>query len=423
MKLGLFCLSFLFTTAPCSAQAATSSPAVVGNMRDWTMTQGKVFPAALRGIEGGKVTLVSPDGRTATLELAGLSRNDRDYVRGKMGAVVQSWLWQAAGPEQVRADRSGWPTAVRAPQESLQVRVVRPFAPGKGMKFASGHFEFECGTEVPLAELRAIAAPFEVIHEVWRLAPWGIITRPKAGLFQVELFLHTAAYEAAGAPPNSGCHFDQRAKKLYVLGSAIGLDPERTPLWRDEQSPVPALAYAVVPLLTQNLATLIPEWMVPSLALALRDLPVLGDTAWPGELLTPASTSAPDTMFTESEVRLYLQPADTSADPPLDREKLQKIIDYFIRGDGSSGTNLGTFLAAAAADQPLWDAFYQRLQERKAAQAKAKSDPAVAIPAMLPVPHDIDDPARVRYFHLPKLLGTPDMESGLRKAISALISP
>lgn len=394
---------------------------LLGEVRLWQRETGGAFTAALRGIEGGKVVLQSADGRSATLELAALSRNDRDYVRGKMGALAQRWMARQLPPPKPAADRSGWPALVRVPQESLLMSVKRPFEAGRGMRFASAHFEFESPVEVLDAEQRSIATPFELIHEVWRLAPWGVITPPKGGgLFQVELFLQTTAYEAAGGPRNSGCHFDGKSSKLRVLGSAIGLDPGRKPLWRDEQSPVVALGPNVVIMLTQGFNATIPEWITTSLALPMRDLPLCGETAWPQEMLAALAESTSSTRLTEAEVRRCLDPANHSGNFSLVREKLLKLASYFMQGDGSRGGNLGAFLTAAAADLPLWDAFFQRLQERDAAEEKRRTDPSVFLPELLPVPHNISQPDQMQWFHVPKLFGASETEGGLGKAIKEL---
>ena len=414
--LPLCAVALLFQTAHLCGQTA----AVLGELRGWQRESGGAFTAALRGLEGGKVILQSADGRTATMELAALSRNDRDYVRGKIGVLTQRWLEQLT-PAKSAADRSGWPTIVHVPLTSLNMVVKRPFEAGKGMRFASAHFEFESAAEISPAEQRSIATPFELIHEVWRLAPWGVFTPPKdGGPFQVELFLNTDAYAAAGAPPNSGAHFDSTSKKLRVLGSAIGLDVKRQPLWRDEQAPVPALAYGMVPLLMQRFMAMIPDWIIPSLALVMRDLPIKGGAAWPRELLSSLNTSTASTRLTEAELRLYLDPMNNREKFPLDQAKLMRLACYFIQGDGSQGGNLRGFLSAAAADLPQWDAFLQRLQDIKTAEEKRRSDPSVTVPEMLPVPNRIDRPDQMRWFHVPKLLGGSDAVTGMEKTVKAL---
>ncbi len=402
-------------------QTAAATMPVLGEQRSWQREVGGAFPAALRGLEGGKVILQSADGRTAMLELSTLSRNDRDYVRGKMAALVQRWLGQNSTPTKPAADRSGWPEVVSVPQESLVMSVKRPFEAGKGMKFASTHFEYDAPVEISTAEQRSIATPFELIHEVWRLAPWGVITRPKmGGLFQVELFLHAAAYEAAGAPPNSGCHFDRQSRKIRVLGSAMGLDAVRTPMWRDEQSPLPALVYSVNLALIQNLQHTLPRWLGPGLALGMQDLPVSGEVAWPRELLAGLGGTTVGITLTEAETRLYLHPADKTINPPFERDKLRRMASYLMQGDGSNGRNLAEFLAAVHADQPAWAAYFDHLDEWSVATKKAKSDPAVVVPALAPEPFGIKDPADLPWYHVAKLLGTTDLESGVRKAITTL---
>ncbi len=413
----------LATDACGQAEKAVPAP-VLGEARSWQREGGGAFTAALRGVVGGKVILQSADGRSATLDLTALSRNDRDYVRGKMGALAQRWLALAAAPAKPAADRSGWPAVVRVPQESLRMSVERPFAAGSGMRFASAHFEFDSPVEVLAAEQRSIATPFELIHEVWRLAPWGVITPPKVGgLFQVELFLHTAAYESAGGLPDSGCHFDQQSKRLRVLGSAIGLDPERKPLWRDEQSPTPALSYGIVPLMTQDVLGLVPEYIIPALALVMRDLPARAESAWPGELVDTLAAAGAEPPLTKAEVSAFFYATGRSTTfPPLEPAKLRRILTHFIVRDGGQGRNLGEFLAAAAADHPLWEAFNQRLVQHAAAVARSKDDPATVIPEMPSAPHGIESPAQIRTFHLNKLLRTEDVPAGVRQVMSALQS-
>ena len=414
-------IGIILLTLRAHGQTVATPAAVLGEPRLWQRETGASFTAALRGLEGDKVILQSADGRTAKLELATLSRNDRDYVRGKMGALAQRWMARQLPPSKPAADRSGWPALVRVPQESLLMSVKRSFEAGRGMRFASAHFEFDSPVEVLEAEQRSIATPFELIHEVWRLAPWGVITPPKGGgLFQVELFLHTAAYEAAGGPRNSGVYFDYKASILRVLGSAIGLDAERTPLWRDEQSPIPALGSNLVVMLTHQLQPTIPEWVAACLALPLRDLPLSGETAWPREMLSALAESTSSTRLTEREVRQCLDPANNSEPFSLVREKLLRLASHFMQGDGSQGLSLGKFLTAAEADLPAWDAFAKRIQDRKKATQKRLSDPAVIVPEMLPVPNGIEQPDQMKSFHVPKLLGTPDIESGLQNAIVAL---
>lgn len=413
----LLTLVLLFQTVDVRCQTAV----VLGEPRPWKREGGGAFTAALRGLEGGKVILQSADGRTAMLELATLSRNDRDYVRGKMGGLVQRWLASGDTPAKPAADHSGWPEVVHVPQESLKMTVKRRFVAGKGMKFASRHFEFESSVEIAPAEQRSIATPFELIHEVWRLAPWGVITLPKdRGLFQVELFLHAAAYEAAGGLPNFGATYDNKTKNLLVLGSAMGLDSKRNPMWRDEQSPVSGLGYGLVDLLLHRFLTMIPDWVTPSLALAMSDLPVCGDTAWPGELLVRLAESTASTRLTDAEVNLYLNPVNNPEKFPLDKARLRKLADYFMQGDGSQGGNLGAFLTAAAADLPAWDAFFERIVEIREAKEKHRADSSVVEPEMLPVPNNIDRPDQMRWYHVSKLLGTTDLESGVRKAITTL---
>jgi|GEM_PF-3400198 len=402
--------------------AQTTSPAaVLGVPRSWQREKGASFMAELRGVEGGKVILQAADGRTATLELADLSRVDRDYVRGKMGTLAQRWLSQLAPAVKPAADRSGWPTMVRVRPESLRMSVKRPFQAGKGMKFASTHFEFDAPVEISDAEQRSIATPFELIHEVWRLAPWGVITPPKGGgLFQVELFLHTAAYEAAGAVPNSGCHYDHVTKKLRVLGSAIGLDPGHAPLWRDEQSQVPALTYSTSLLLQQNLLLTMPTWLAPALSMGMRDLPIQGEQAWPLEMLADLEETTSGTNLTEAEVRRYLSSQDEKDNAPLEREKMRRMGVYLMRKDGSKGANLGAFIAAISTDLPAWEQFFARMSERREAVKKSRNDPATTVPEAPTAPFGIENPNDFRWYHLSKLLGTPDIESGLQKAILAL---
>lgn len=413
-------IAMIIQTRMLDAQSAAPVP-VLGAPRPWQRSEGAAFMAELRGLEGGKVILQSADGRAATLELAALSRVDRDYVRGKMGALAQRWLAQLAPAGKPAADRSGWPEIVRVPQESMRVTVKRAFEPGKGMRFASAHFEFESPAGLSPAEQRSVATPFELIHEVWRRAPWGVITPPKeSGLFQVELFLQPGAYNASGAQPNSGCYFNYKTKELHVLGSAIGLDGNRDPLWRDEHLPVLALTYAMIPLLMQDLMVTLPEWLVPSLALAMRDLPLQGELAWPLELQKSLGEAMASTQMTDSEVRRFLNPSDKQADPPLSREKLRCMASYLVQGDGSNGGNLAAFLTAVSLDARKWDVFYQRIRERNELVKKSANDPSVVVPDIPTVPHDISDPAQVRWYHLAKLLGTTDAESGVRRAITTL---
>ena len=385
---------------------------------------GGVFTAALRGLEGGRVTLQSSDGRTATLELAALSRNDRDYVRGKMGALAQRWLRQQSASAKTAPDRSGWPEVVQVPQESLTMKITRPFASGAGMKFASAHFEFQCPAEVSEAEQRSIATPFELIHEVWRLAPWGVFAPSvRGGPFQVELYLDAAAYEASGALKNTGAIYDRKAGKLRVLGSAIGLDAGRKPMWRDEQSPVTTLAYVMVPMMMHRFLAMIPDWVIPSLGLAINELPLCGECTRPQRMLAALAESSADTRLTEDEVRLFLDPVNNSENFPLAKEKLQRLASHFLQKDGSGGRNLGTFLTAVAADLPQWDAFLQRMEDIRSAEEKHKTDPSVVVPEMLPVPGGFSRLQQVRWFHVPKLLGGADVQSGLAKAVEDLTNP
>ncbi|MBE7494302.1 MAG: hypothetical protein HS117_05125 [Verrucomicrobiaceae bacterium] len=372
--------------------------AVPALAREWTREGGTTmkFQAELRGIDGPNLMLQAPDGRTAGFPLAEFSAADRDYVKARLPGLV---LDAMTPPNVGQKDGAGWGRPLSADPADCAVSET---ADG----FHSKHFAFKTSEKLPPTTQRDLAEACEVIHEIFRVAPWGVLATPRhEGRFQISLLPQSEI----DADRNI---FDKEGVLRIPFGAA-GLEKIGGEWVRDERPGAGRnLKEFVACMLQRDVIGLVPPWLPDALADCIAEIPTIGGTAWCAEVpagLQQKVESVPGPSLTILEELLAppkpkpveindikpLKPVvlptlnrdgTTHAAPPageagLDEKKQHQdhaliIAHYFTRlSDGRRAQPITRMLRQAMEDRPKWDAFDAALEKYHAEWEKLKKLP------------------------------------------------
>ncbi len=322
--------------------------------REWTRESGAAmkFQAELRGIDGPNVLLQAPDGRTAAFPLAQFSAADRRYVAARLPGLV---LDAMPPPHVGQKAGAGWGRPLSADPADCAVSET---ADG----FRSKHFAFQTTEKLPPATQRDLAEACEVIHEIFRVAPWGVLARPKQdGRFQIALL----PQHVIDADRNV---FDDNGTLRIPIGAA-GLEQINGEWVRDERPDAGRnLKEFVAYMLQRDLIGLVPTWLPDALADCIVEIPTVGATAWCAEV--PAklqSVAKPST----AEVEKLFMPGDS-----FSKEHALAVTHCFTRLlDSRRAKQISQMLRQAFEDRPKWDAF-----DKDAEKYRADWDALVKLP-------------------------------------------
>jgi len=306
--------------------------------REWTRESGTAmkFQAELRGIDGPNVMLQAADGRTAAFPLAQFSVADRQFVAARLPGLVLDAMpplnvGQKAG--------AGWGRPLSADPADCAVAETSD-------GFYSKHFAFKTAEKMPPSTQRDLAEACEVMHELFRVAPWGVLARPKHdGRFQIMLLPQSEIDTNRNIFDDDGM--------LRIPFGAAGLEKIGGEWVRDEQPGAGRhlkeyLAY----MLQRDVIGLVPPWLPDALADCLAEIPTVGGTAWCSEV--PAklqSLSKPSA----AQVEALFTPAERESYP---KEHALAVAHYFTRlADGRRAQQISKMLRQAMEDRPKWDAF------------------------------------------------------------------
>jgi hypothetical protein len=313
--------------------------------REWTRESGTAmkFQAELRGIDGPNVMLQAADGRTAAFPLAQFSAADRQFVAARLPGLVLD----AMPPMNVgQKAGAGWGRPLTADPADC---VVTATSDG----FHSQHFAFKTAEKMPPSTQRDLAEACEVMHELFRVAPWGVLARPKHadGRFQITLLPQNEIDTNRNI-------FDEDGTLRIPFGAA-GLEKIGEDWVRDEQPGAGRhLKGYIAYMLQRDVIGLVPPWLPDALADCLAEIPTVGGTAWCAEVpaklqfLAKVSAAEVEALFTPAERESYA------------KEHALAVTHYFTRlVDGRRAQQITKMLRQAMEDRPKWDAFEIEIQK------------------------------------------------------------
>lgn len=384
--------------------------------REWTREGGTAmkFQAELRGIDGPNVLLQAPDGRTAGFPLVQFSDEDQRYVAARLPGLV---LDAMTPPNVGQKAGAGWGRPLSADPADC---AVSDTADG----FRSKHFAFQTSEKLPPATQRDLAEACEVIHEIFRVAPWGVLARPKHdGRFQIALL----PQREIDANRNI---FDEDGTLRIPIGAA-GLQQLSGEWVRDERPEAGHnLKEFVAYMLLRDVIGLVPPWLPDALADCIAEIPMVGGTAWcadvPAKLQSTAKPSAAEVgkLFTRGEQDSFSK-----------EHALAVVHGYTRLRDGRRGKQISQLLKQAFEDRPKWDAFDKEARQYNATWEKLKKlpgaqkqedgsylfPPGTHVPEAPKPPHEFEKSDDLPWLLLPLLLEqkTP---SAAAAEISALLA-
>ena len=366
------------------------SPALA---REWTRESGTAmkFQAELRGVDGPNVLLQAPDGRTASFPLEQFSDADHRFVAARLSGMV---LDSMPPPNVGQKSGAGWGRPLSADPADCAVTETSD-------GFHSKHFAFITAEKMPPATQRDLAEACEVVHEIFRVAPWGVLATPKhEGRFRISLL------------PQSEIDTDRnifdKDGTLRIPFGAAGLD-QIGPEWvRDERPDAGRnLKEYVALMLQRDVIGLVPPWLPNALADCIAEIPTVGGTAWCADspaslrkqfkgaekadisyliqLFTPPRVVKPGTVrpMTPPLPSIPIARDGSRQDPyEVDRQKKRLYgrlaAHYFTRlADGRRAQQISKLLRQAMEDRPKWDAYEAGVDKYKAEFEAFKKEPGV----------------------------------------------
>ncbi|MBL9132146.1 MAG: hypothetical protein JNG86_13165 [Verrucomicrobiaceae bacterium] len=404
MKSVLPAFVFLF-----SIVASAQTP---GELREWSRAGSAKFQAAFRGIEADKLILQSADGRSAAFPLASFSADDRAYVRARIAGLV---LEAMTPPGVGKKDGAGWSGPVSA---SAADCAVEPFAASAQTQnragFRSRHFTVFCSTELPPEAMRDVAESCEAIHELFRVAPWGVLATPEDGERHViELFATSADFVKAGGKEGTSGDYDDDRHTLRMTYGAAGLD-QIGGVWTRTELPGIAAGFKkwVSILLMHDVLTLTPPWLISGMSDVIAQIPVVGGSAWPADMPKLPGGGAP---LEKGAIEAMLTTPDPESAPKKpDNAHAALAAWYFMRlADGNRAQQITKLLKEAKADRVKWDD-YERARVKfkfdweaflKQPGVKELPDGRIEFPGGLTPPEPPKTPRAVeKSFQMPWLL-------------------
>ncbi|MBK8093293.1 MAG: hypothetical protein IPK32_15210 [Verrucomicrobiaceae bacterium] len=326
--------------------------------REWTREGGTAMKlqAELRGIDGANVMLQAPDGRTAAFPLAQFSAADRQFVTARLSGMVLDAMpalnvGQKAG--------AGWGRPLSADPADCTITETSG-------GFQSKHFDFKTAEKMPAATMRDLAEACEVVHELFRVAPWGVLSVPKRGgrfeialLPQSEIETNQNVFDAEGV--------------LRIPFGAAGLEKIAGEWLRDESPGAGRnLKEFVSYMLMRDVVGLVPPWLPDALADCIAEIPTVGGTAWCAEVPVKLQSVA---KVTPPQVEALFQPGERDS---YSKEHALAVTHYFTRlADGRRAQQISSMLRQAMADRPKWDAFDVALKKYQEEWEVFKKTPGV----------------------------------------------
>ena len=101
-----------------------------------------------------------------------------------------------------------WPRPWQGWPENLLVTLADTNIEEKGKSgawfvYESDHFRISAEEELATPAITHVARALEGVHQLLTKSPWGILARPEAGRFPIQLYSSRESYVENGGPPNT----------------------------------------------------------------------------------------------------------------------------------------------------------------------------------------------------------------------------
>ncbi|MBX3743654.1 MAG: hypothetical protein KF712_21895 [Akkermansiaceae bacterium] len=192
--------------------------------KTWTDRFGRAFETEFVEMEGEKVVLSLPDGRTFTMAVADLSLSDRTDLQRQLSTsmpIRRAGQGPAAQPA-VRNFGGPWPREVRMDGASA-CKVVLEDAKSGRFVYESPGYRFTADARITDDALRNFSVMFETTRKYARALPLSLSPGGRDGKLDILLFGEMSGYIRAGGPPGSaGCYVPARNIVMVPMES-LGL--------------------------------------------------------------------------------------------------------------------------------------------------------------------------------------------------------
>lgn len=190
------------------------SPALSAEeMRDWTSSDGRKLAGVLLGVDGATMVIRTKDGGRMVIPVEKLDGGDQSFLRN----------WQRGRSPELALPPVVWPAEVFAGNVTLGKPEMRT----TGWWVRTEHYQFLCDAELATAAVMDLATAGEATHRWLRAWPLRLPEESSAELPLARILRTREAYEAAGAPKESGGFFRRNRDgkgELLVPFESIGLE-------------------------------------------------------------------------------------------------------------------------------------------------------------------------------------------------------
>ena len=182
-------------------------------MRDWTSSDGRKIAGVLLGVDGDSMVIRLKEGGRIVIPIQKLDGGDQSFLRN----------WQRGRSLEIALPPVVWPAEIAAGNVSLGKPEMR----STGWWLRTEHYQFLSDAELATAAVLDLATAGEATHRWLRAWPLQLPEDASGELPMARILRTREAYEAAGAPKESGGFFRRNRDgkgELLVPFESIGLE-------------------------------------------------------------------------------------------------------------------------------------------------------------------------------------------------------
>ncbi len=231
-------------------------------IRQWSITGGQTFQAAVTGFDGTTAQLRGATGNRGQVVVTKLSEADQQYLAD----------WLKRQPIKVNM-----PDVVTADAAHIKAEVISEDAAAEKYVYRTAHFEFESQGKFNQTLLREVARNFEATYELLKALPWGVEPKPPSGdHFKARLFKDRQAYMSAGGVANSSGIYRSRDQFFMVPFESIGVKVVGKSYAKDDSFETQTMVHELTHQMMHFWLDYLPQWAVEGTAEYTGVLPLRG---------------------------------------------------------------------------------------------------------------------------------------------------